>query len=158
LDDTKNKTDTFGLSLKGKVNPRLSVGMGLTIAQDVTTFNNRVTPTNAGIALQGNCAIPGTIGNANADAAGNICGFNGLLRNGNYLPAITYNTTKLNMFALYELDKKSAVKVNLVYQEFKSDDWQWGYNGVPFIYADNTTVSNPNQSLTYLGVSYMLKF
>ena len=158
LDDTKNKTDTLGINLKGKVSQRLSVGMGLTTAQDVTTFNNLVTPTNAGVALLGNCAIAGTIGNTNADAAGNICGFNGLLRHGNYLPAITYNTTHLNLFALYEVDKKSAIKVNVIYQEFKSDDWQWGYNGVPFIYADNTTVSNPNQSLTFLGVSYILKF
>ena len=138
-DDTRNLTDTFGLSLKGKVNPRLSLGADLVVTKDVTTFNNVVSTFVAG------------------QTAGNIAGFTAAVP-GNYLPNITYNTTKLNLFGLYEVDKKSAVKVNLVYQEFKNDDWQWGYNGVPFVYSDNTTVSNPNQSVTFLGVSYLLKF
>ena len=138
-DDTNNTVDTFGIGIKGKVNPRLSVGMDLLVANDVTTFNNVV-------------ATPVT-----GQAAGNIVGFTTAVP-GNYLPKITYNTTKLNLFGIYELDKKSAIKVNVVYQEFKNDDWQWGYNGVPFLYSDNTTVSNPNQAMTFLGVSYQLKF
>ncbi|MFM6991708.1 MAG: MtrB/PioB family outer membrane beta-barrel protein, partial [Rhodoferax sp.] len=64
-----------------------------------------------------------------------------------------------NMFGQYELDTKSAVRVNYVVQEFRSDDWQWGYNGVPFVYSDNTTVSsNLTQSLSYVGVTYIYKF
>ena len=139
-DDTRNTTDTFGLSVKGKVNPRLSVGADLVVANDVTTFNNVVAS------------------GATTNALGNIPGWSGQSLPGNYLPTINYNTKKLNLFALYEVDKKSAIKVNLVYQEFKTDDWQWGYNGVPFVYSDNTTVSNPNQSVTFLGVAYQLKF
>jgi hypothetical protein len=137
----------------------LSVGAGLVVAKDQTDFQNYVTPTVANVAIQGNCAIPNATGNNNADAFGNICGFNGLRTpGGNFLPDINYNTTKLNMFGRYELDKKSSVLVNVVYQKFESDDWQWGYNGVPFVYSDNTTVSNPNQTLTFLGVSYNYKF
>lgn len=138
-DDTKNKTDTVGVTVKGKVSPRLSVGMDILVSDDVTSFNNLTA-----------AAVSG-------QAAGNIVGFNAAVP-GNYLPNINYNTRKLNLFGIYEVDKKSAVKVNLVYQEFKTDDWQWGYNGVPFVYSDNTTVSNPNQSVTFLGVSYMYKF
>jgi hypothetical protein len=150
-DDTKNKVDTIGFSVKGKVSPRFSIGMDVLVADDVTTFNNFVAPTVAGI------AAPGTL--TNADIAGNIGGANNLrVPGGNYLPNINYNTKKLNLFGIYEVDKKSAVKVNVIYQEFKNDDWQWGYNGVPFVYSDNTTVSNPNQSVTFLGVSYLLKF
>ena len=139
-DDTRNTTDTFGLSVKGKVNPRLSLGADLMVANDVTTFNNVVAS------------------GATTNALGNIPGWSGQSLPGNYLPTINYNTKKLNLFALYEVDKKSAIKVNLVYQELKTDDWQWGYNGVPFVYSDNTTVSNPNQSVTFLGVAYQLKF
>ena len=139
-DDTKNTTDTFGFSVKGKVNARLSVGADLVVANDVTTFNNVVAS------------------GATTNALGNIPGWSGQSMPGNYLPNINYNTKKLNLFALYEVDKKSAIKVNLVYQEFKTDDWQWGYNGVPFVYSDNTTVSNPNQNVTFLGIAYQLKF
>jgi len=150
LDDTKNKSDTVGFSLNGKINPRLSVGVNLMVTQDVTSFSNLVTPTAGGIA---------TPTATTADMAGNIPGYNGArVPGGNYLPEINYNTTKLNLFALYEVDKKSAIKVNLIHQKFDTDDWQWGYNGVPFVYSDNTTVSNPNQSLTFLGVSYIYKF
>lgn len=140
-DDTRNTSDTFGFGVKGKINAKLSVGADLLVTQDVTTFNNVVaTSTYNGV-------------------AGNIAGFAGLTGlPGNYLPNITYNTTKLNLFGLYEIDKKSAVLVNLVYQKFDNDDWQWGYNGIPFQFSDNTTVSNPNQSVTFLGVSYRYKF
>jgi MtrB/PioB family decaheme-associated outer membrane protein len=138
-DDTKNTSDTFGLGIKGKVNARLSVGMDILVTQDVTSFNNVVATSNVG-------------------GLGNIAGWVGQTLPGNYLPNINYNTTKLNIFGIYEVDKKSAVKVSLVHQKFETDDWQWGYNGVPFVYSDNTTVSNPNQSLTFLGVSYQYKF
>lgn len=132
-DDTRNKVDTYGIGIKGKVSPRLTMGMDIIIADDVTTFTN-LPSTGYAAPIAGQTLPP------------------------SYLPNINYNTKKLNLFGLYEVDKKSAVKVNLVYQEFKTDDWQWGYNGVPFVYSDNTTVSNPNQSLTFLGVSYILKF
>jgi hypothetical protein len=126
-DDTKNATNTVGFSIKGKLAPRLNVGMDLLAADDVTSFTNNTT-------------------NGLPTLAANI------------LPNINYNTRKLNLFGIYDVDKKSAIKVNLVYQEFKTDDWQWGYNGVPFLYSDNTTVSNPNQTLTFLGVAYIYKF
>jgi MtrB/PioB family decaheme-associated outer membrane protein len=138
-EDTFNKVDTFGLGIKGKMTARMSVGMDILVSNDVTSFNNVIATSNVG-------------------GAGNIAGWAGQTLPGNYLPNITYKTAKLNLFSVYEVDKKSAIKVNLVYQEFKNDDWQWGYNGVPFVYSDNTTVSNPNQSVTFLGVSYLLKF
>lgn len=135
-DDTKNASDTLGITVKGKVNPKLSVGVDLTATQDKTTFNNVVA----------------------TSASGNIVGWAGQTLPGNYLPDINYTTTKLNLFAVYEVDKKSALKFNVAYQKFSTDDWQWGYNGVPFVYSDNTTVSNPDQSLTFLGVTYIYKF
>lgn len=77
---------------------------------------------------------------------------------GHYLPNINYNTRKVNLFGIYEGDKKPAFKVNKIYQVFKTDDWQGGYNGVPFVYSDNTTVRNQNQSVAYLGVACQYKF
>lgn len=149
-DDTKNQTDTFGLSLKGHVAPKLNIGMDVLAANDSTRFNNFVAPTVAGLA---------TPTATTADINGNIVGFNGTrLPGGNYLPQINYNTVKLNLYGIYDVDKNSTIKVNLAYQEFKTDDWQWGYNGVPFVYSDNTTVSNPNQMVTFLGIAFVRKF
>jgi MtrB/PioB family decaheme-associated outer membrane protein len=150
-DDTKNQTDTFGFGVKGKLSAAFNVGFDVLAANDVTKFNNFVAPTVAGLGAQGT----GT----NANINGNVVGANGTrVPGGNFLPDITYNTIKLNLYGVYDLDKKSSVKVNLAYQEFKADDWQWGYNGVPFVYSDNTTVSNPNQTVTFLGVAYVHKF
>jgi hypothetical protein len=118
------------------VSGRVTLGMDLVATNDGTRFNN-------------------VVGTA---ATGNIAGWVGQSLPGNYLPNINYVTTKLNLFSAYEVDKKTTVRVNLAYQEFKTDDWQWGYNGVPYLYSDNTTVSNPNQIVTFLGVAFVRKF
>ncbi len=137
-DDTVNKSDTLGVNVSGKLTNHFSVGAGLVWANDVTTFNNVV--------------AVGT-----ATPAGNIV-VAGQPLPGNFLPDINYKTTKLNLFGRYDFDKQSSVLMSLVHQKFENDDWQWGYNGVPFLYSDNTTVSNPNQSVTFVGVSYNYKF
>ena len=140
-DDTRNTTDTLGLGVNGKATSRLTIGLDLLTTSDKTTFNNVVATAVAGA------------------APGNILGWNGQALPGNYLPAINYKTSKLNLHAKYDVDSMSSVQAMFSYQQFKTDDWQWGYNGVPFLYSDNTTVSQPmNQKLKYLSVSYMLKF
>jgi MtrB/PioB family decaheme-associated outer membrane protein len=135
-DDTRNLTHTLGVRVNGKATARLTLGMDILATRDTTTFNN-VVATSAG---------------------GNIAGFNAAVP-GNYLPSIHYTTQKLNLHAKYALDKVSDVQAVFAYQQFKTDDWQWGNNGVPFLYSDNTTVSQPmNQSLKFLGITYLLRF
>jgi MtrB/PioB family decaheme-associated outer membrane protein len=141
-DDTFNTNDTLGVNLKGKLGAQWTVGLDATVTADETRFNNLVV-TTSGFVVSTN---------------GNIPGWNGSTPPGNYLPNIHYDIAKLNLYGIYEIDKKSFVRVNAIYQEFKTDDWQWGYNGVPFLYSDNTTVSNPNQFATFLGVSFTRKF
>ncbi len=139
-DDTKNIDDTLGLGVNGKLTSSLLFGMDITMSHDITTFNNVVATSNVG-------------------GPGNIAGFAGQPFPGNYLPNINYRTKKLNMHGKYLLDKVSEIKVTFIYQQFKTDDWQWGYNGVPFLYSDNTTVSQPmTQNLRFIGASYQLNF
>ena len=138
-DDTFNNTDTVGVTVKGQVSGKLSVGFDVAATDDVTRFNNVVATGNVG-------------------GVGNIVGWTGQTLPGNYLPNIHYNTLRVNLFSTYQVDKKSAVRLNVAYQEFKTDDWQWGYNGVPFLYSDNTTVSNPNQAASFVGLTYIAKF
>jgi len=41
----------------------------------------------------------------------------------------------------------------------KLNEWTWGFNGVPFLYSDNTTVGlNPNQNVTFVGVRYVYRW
>ena len=138
-DDTHNTSDTFGIGLNGKATSRLIVGIDILSTRDTTTFNNM--PSTGDIAVTA-ATIAAT----------------GQSQPGNYLPNINYRTDKLNIRGKYALDKVSDVQMIFSYQQFKTDDWQWGYNGVPFLYSDNTTISQPtDQNLKFIGVSYRLK-
>lgn len=136
-DDTRNTDNTIGLTVNGSLSGSLAVGADLLTTRDTTTFNNVVSTA----------------------VGGNIAGLAGQPLPGNYLPAIHYTTSKFNIHGKYEVTKQSAVTMNFVYQTFRTDDWQWGYNGTPFLYTDNTTVSQPmSQKLKYVAVSYEHKF
>ncbi len=75
------------------------------------------------------------------------------------LPSITFRQTALKLFGKYDLDKNSVIGANLVYARVLSNDWAWGWNGTPYTYGDNTTMSlNQSQSMTYVGVTYTYKF
>jgi len=72
------------------------------------------------------------------------------------LPDTTYRQTALKLFANYELEKKSSVRFDLIHQRTSNNDWSWGYGGVPFAYADGTTVSqSPEQNVSFVGVTYV---
>ncbi len=138
-DDTKSTEDSLGVSITGKLTSSISVGVDVSATHEQTTFKNVV-------------ATGGT-----TTAQGNIPGF-GVIP-GNYLPNINYRTKKLNLHGKYAIDKISDIQMAFIFQQFKTDDWQWGYNGVPFLYSDNTTVSQPmTQNMRFIGASYILRF
>lgn len=140
-DDTQTTAKTVGASVSGKVTARWSMGAEVLATRDLTTFNNVVV----------NSATKATAG------VGNITGFG--TTPGNFLPDINYTTNKLNLHAEYAVDKAAAVQAAVTYQYFTTDDWQWGYNGVPFLYSDNTTVSQPmSQKLVFVAARYVYKF
>lgn len=146
-DDTRNTADTIGLGINGKPTEKFSIGMDVLTTRDKTTFNNVVA-----------YAATSSTNPANlADANGNIVGFG--TTPGNFLPDINYTTNKLNLHAEYAIDKAAAVQTAVTYQYFTTDDWQWSYNGVPFLYSDNTTVSQPmSQKLIFVAARYVYKF
>ena len=74
------------------------------------------------------------------------------------LPDVSYRMTMLKLFGKLALNASSDLRVDLVHQNVKFNEWTWGYAGVPFAYSDNTTLSmRPNQNVTYLGVKYVYK-
>jgi MtrB/PioB family decaheme-associated outer membrane protein len=75
------------------------------------------------------------------------------------LPDVVFRQTTLSLYGKYEIDKQSALRVNLLYQRSYVNDWAWGYNGTPFAYSDATTLNQQaNQSVGMIGVSYIYKF
>nr|WP_326530545.1 MtrB/PioB family decaheme-associated outer membrane protein [Rhodoferax sp.] len=72
------------------------------------------------------------------------------------LPDIMFQQTALKFFGKFALDKQTAVRVDLIHQRTHFNDWAWGYVGVPYTYADGTTVSQrQQQNVNFLGVSYI---
>lgn len=77
---------------------------------------------------------------------------------GEGLPDVTYRVIRLKLFGKYALEKNADIRVDLVHQRAKLDEWSWGYNGTSFVYSDNTTVSmQPNQNVTFVGATYIYK-
>lgn len=143
-DDTYNRADTLGLGLSGKATPSLTIGVDLLSTRDTTTFNNVV-------AYGTGATLP--------NAQGNIAGWTGQSLPGNYLPNIDYRTDKLNLRAKYAIDKSTDIQMMASLQQFETNDWQWGYNGTPFVYSDNTTVSQPmKQVMRFVAANYIIRF
>lgn len=84
---------------------------------------------------------------------------NGAAIIGEGLPDVTYRVTSLKLFGIYAYEKNADIRLDLVHQAAKLNEWSWIYAGTPFTYSDNTTVSmQPNQNVTFLGASYIYKF
>lgn len=83
-----------------------------------------------------------------------------------FLPDITNKTLRIALNGAYQLDKKSSVRVDVVYDRWDTDDWTWMmWNNtntalIPMAYAlDGTTASVDNkQSASFVAVRYKYDF
>lgn len=131
------RNDAFGLGLLGKVSSQLEIGANLAYLRDDNQYGIKASASATGAPASANNLAQAAIG----------------------LPDVTFRQTTFSIFGKYALDKSTAVRVTLGYQDSKLDEWSWSNNGVPFTYADNTTVKlKDNQSVTWIGASYIYKF
>jgi MtrB/PioB family decaheme-associated outer membrane protein len=71
------------------------------------------------------------------------------------LPDITTKLTRLNLFAKYMLQKNSGVRLDYIYDRYKTDDWTWSN----WMYADGTRITqDPDQTVNFVGVSYYYRW
>jgi hypothetical protein len=57
------------------------------------------------------------------------------------------------------LTRQTDVRFDVTRISIRLDEWAWGYNGVPWIYSDGTTVSvNPRQQITFAAARVVYKF
>ena len=75
------------------------------------------------------------------------------------LPDITFKRTEFRLFGRYALSDRSRIRLDAIYQKNDYNDWQFGYNGVPFLYGDNTILTQQEaQNVTFFGVTYVYTF
>jgi hypothetical protein len=126
-----NSSTSFGLGFTAKPTSQLNLGGSLSLMEDVSTYAQTLDTT------------------ADAYTVASLAASGGL-------PDIMFRQTALKLFGKYALDKKSAVRVDLVHQKSTYNDWAWGYNGMPYTYSDGTTLGQKtDQNVSFIGVTYI---
>lgn len=132
--DLQDRNSTAGIGLVGKPTARIDVGADLLYIND----RNIYAQTADQLASATNVAF--------------------LAQSGG-LPDVTFRDLRLKLFGKYALQKNADIRVDLVHDRSRLNEWTWGFNGVPFAYSDNTTVSlNPNQNVTFVSVRYIYRW
>jgi MtrB/PioB family decaheme-associated outer membrane protein len=130
--DTKNRSTAAGLKLDGKVSPVLDLGAGVTFVEDITEY---------------------ALSPDSASSASNIT------QNAIGLPNTKFSQTWFSFYAKFAATPQTDLRFDLWHVISKLDEWSWGYNGIPFTYSDNTTLTlNPNQEVTFVGVRFITRF
>lgn len=130
----RDRNTALGVGLTGKPTGRVEVGAKASYLRDVTNYALGFDMTSA------------TSANNIAQAAIG-------------LPDVTYREFRLNLYSQYALQKNSDVRVDLIHVVTRLNEWTWGYNGIPFIYSDNTTVTlSPDQHFTMVAARYIYRF
>lgn len=129
-----NRSTTLGLGVTGAVSSKLEVGGNLAWMNDRNIYAQTLDAT----ADLGSVALLAATGG---------------------LPDIVFQQTTLKLFGKYTIDKQSAVRLDLIHQRSKWNDWAWGFNGTPFVYSDGTTVNRKAlQNVSFLGVTYVRRW
>lgn len=132
--DLQDRESTVGIGIVGKPTERISVG------GDFLYINDR--------------NIYGQALDVSASAA-NVA----FLAQSGGLPDVSFRDLRLKLYGKYALQKNSDIRVDLVHDRQRLNEWTWGYNGVPFLYSDNTTVGlNPNQNVTFISFRYIYRW
>ena len=143
--DLINRNDSAGLGLAGKFGSAIDVGATLSYVKDVNRYGLAANTGTSGILPAPLTVVAPSAANLAQVAIG--------------LPDATFSQVGLKVFGTYALNKHADLRMDLVHQRVRLVEWTWGYNGVPFVYADNTTVHmQERQRVTLLGMSYVYKF
>jgi MtrB/PioB family decaheme-associated outer membrane protein len=129
-----NTATTLGVGFTGKPMANLEVGGNVSFMEDRSEYAQTL-----------------DVG-AGGEAAALLAATGGL-------PDTVFRQSTLRLWGRYTLDKVSSIRLDLAHQRTKWTDWAWGYNGVPFMFSDGTTiVRKPSQNVTFIGVTYVRRF
>ena len=130
----ENRNETVGLGVVGKATRKLEVGADLTYLVDSNRYGQSL------------------------DRAASLSNQQFLAQSGG-VPEVKFQQTTLKLFGKYAMQKNADIRVDFVHQRTDLQEWTWGYNGVPFAYSDNTTVSlDSHENVSFLGVAFIYKW
>ena len=130
----RNVNTSLGFGVNGKPTSKLNMGANLALINDRNVYSQ---------------------GLDSAASAANVA----FLASSGGLPDVLFRQVRLTMFGEYALEKSAAVRLTVLHQQARLNEWTWANNGVPFVYSDGTTISlNQNQKVTYAGAQYIYKF
>lgn len=125
-----NDNTAIGVGVVGRPTGKLQVGGTVSYFDDQNVYAQTLDPTAS---------------------AGSIA----LLQASGGLPDIVFRTTEYRLFGRYTLSKTSSVRMDLIHHRAKFNDWTYGFDGTPFLFSDNTTVSQmEKQNVTFVGLTY----
>lgn len=131
---------SLGLGLRGDVTGKVKVGADLQWTRNISKYQEDRTLLSAGADLPAAFTAP--------------------------LPDNESILVKLTLFSEYALDKQSNLRVNVIHERWKTNDWSWMFaDGTPFAYrgalagGDGTTVTaNQEQISNSLNIRYIYMF
>lgn len=126
-----------GLSVDRIVNERLKMGVDLEWTRTESEYDQYLETSGPGTLYQDDTTGP--------------------------LPDIQSTVAKAALFAEYAIADNTGVRVDLVHEYWKTNDWTWQTStGAPFVYGssnDGTQVLlDPHQSSSFVGIRYYYKF
>lgn len=139
LTHLRDMGDTLGLGLRGKPTGKMRVGADLQWTQTGADYPSDIAVTGAG-------------GTTTPYPAGSSA-----------LPNIKNQITTLKLFGIYALDKRSDLRIDLIHERWKTNDWSWLIaDGSAFTYGTTTdgtqVLANPKQTSNFIGARYIYKF
>jgi MtrB/PioB family decaheme-associated outer membrane protein len=130
----KDTTDAIGLVVRGNASDRLRLAADFAYLKDKLVYLQDLDP----LASATNIAFLAASGG---------------------LPDVTYKVARLKLSGDYMLNKQSSIRLAVIYENSKFNEWTWQWNGNSFLYSDNTTVgAKENQSVTAIGASYTYRW
>ncbi|WP_210394544.1 MtrB/PioB family decaheme-associated outer membrane protein [Motiliproteus sediminis] len=121
--DTEDTSVAIGAGLKGHPSDELEVGANVELARDRSKYPLYTIEV-------------GTSGSPSPLA--------------NELPTITYRRAMLKLYAEYDLDEHTGVRLDYRYDRVKNDDWMWSQ----FNYTGTTVTQLPRESNHFIGLTY----
>lgn len=142
----KDVGKSLGLGLRGNVSGKLKIGADMQLTRNNSDYLDTVT-TNGPGSLLPDGGIPG-----GTTSRGTVA-----------LPNIENKLAKLNLFAIYAIQKNADIRVDLIHERWQTDDWTWKFsNGAPFTYGtttDGTSVTtDPKQVSNFASIRYIYRF
>ena len=143
----RDRGESIGLGARGKVGTKFTLGADLQWTRNHSSYSEDVALTGIFNASTG-------FGTRYPISAGVTAV---------PLPDIENKLSRLKLFGVYALQKNADLRVDLIHERWKTDDWSWMFaNGTPFTYGtttDGTTVTaNQKQISNFVSVRYIYKF